>query len=204
MKEELMPTEELRTPEEIKERQRAYSKNSEKLAKELNPSASDVLFGENRLQDYKHYTGERISENEAERENQHRDELTQIRQEIARLGEGPEQVKLMEKEQEMSLRLSKEQNSSLYLKTKIPFTAEQPFSYELNGIINGKKVEIKMSPSKNWEEGKHNWYSVSPEETPDYIEFKGSVDGKTISREEAIEIFNEYRGNATTQKDWWM
>lgn len=59
-----------------------------------------------------------------------------------------------------------------------------------------------MSPSKNWDEGRHDWYMISPEETPDYIEFKGTVDGKKVSREEVIEIFNEYRGLATTREDW--
>jgi|GEM_PF-2820858 len=203
---EEMPIGEQRTPEEIKaieKSQKAYAKNNKELASELNPSMIDVIGGVSRIQDYNHYSGERMAENEAEKENQHRDELAEIRAEIAKYEAGPEQDKLIEKERELSSSLSKEQNSSLYLKTKIPFKDNQPFSYELNGIINGKKVEIEMSPSKNWEEG-NSWYMISPEDTPDYIEFEGTVDGKKIPREEAIKLFNEYRGNATTREDWWM
>jgi hypothetical protein len=193
------------TPEEIKKSQKAYEKNNKKLASELNPSIMEVVSGYNRLQDYGHYTGDRIAENEAEKENQHRDELAKIREEIASYDEGIEKDKLIEKEQELSERLNKEQNSSLYLKEKVPFPeTNKPFSYELNGVINGKKVEIKMSPSKNWDESNHDWYMISPEDTPDYIDFEGTVDGKEVSREEAIKIFNEYRGLATTREDWWM
>jgi hypothetical protein len=194
------------------EKRNAFVKNNQESASKLNPNIYDVALGNNRLKDYKHYDGERIAHNEAIKEDETRTKLEQIRKEISGFeGNFEQKQELLAKKQELSAKLEKQQNSSLYAETTFPGmmkaeflgTKEKPQGCILSGVIDGNKVTIKISPKKDWEESGKSWYSLDPKENPEQFVFKGEKDGKEISQKESMEIFKGYRESATEHGDWW-
>lgn len=190
------------TPEEIKkteEGRKAYEKNRNNLSKELNPSIFDT---EQWLANHGHYTGERLVQMEAIEEDKRRTELAKVREKIASSYDNSEDS---EKERQLSEELVKKQNSSLYLEENLPITQQiaevvgdkRPIKQVLKGIINGKKINIEVSPRKG------TYFLSDPIKEPENFIFKGRVDGNKISSEESIKLFQDYNASATKEEDYW-
>lgn len=183
---------------ELGEKRDAYSKNAAEIAKENNSFVENIK-GEG-------HSAEDIYRYEAAEEEKLRKDLAAVREKIANqtLDKNARLTAQSEEFEQMS-RLWKEQNSSLFMETVRPIReqigslfgkGEMPSTRVMKGLIEGKKVKIEMSPNESWQEAGKAPYSINPKENPEYFTFKGTLDGKKISPEEALKLFKEYRENA--------
>ncbi|MFA6995555.1 MAG: hypothetical protein WC249_04115 [Patescibacteria group bacterium] len=183
------------------------------MAKELNPDLLDIVSGDSRPKDYKHYTGERIAQMEAKEEEKTKRELEKTRNEIANLDSDNEKKQQLQNEEEkLASKLEKQKHASLYLKeikTNINFIhqwfgkKDVPDSLILKGVINGQRVEIDVTPGKDWERDHQEYFMVTPEKNPELFIFNGKIDEKNISLEKSAELFTKYREVASKRDDYW-